>query len=522
MKTSLPNFNLPGLTTWLKENLLLVLTFSGVVGGFGLGLLLRPLDMSPHAILLLSYPGELFMRLLKLMILPLIIASLITGAASLNARMNGKIALRTITFFMVTSLFASVVGLALVLAIHPGSPEARAVLGSGTQEEKKTDMLDNFLDLGRNLIPSNLFQAAFQTAGTKYISEQDNEDNFKKSLEYRSGTNTLGIIFFCLSFGTVLGSLGKKAQLVIDFFKVIDEVIMKMVNAIMWISPIGISSVICAKILGLANLSSVMSQLGLFIITVCSGLFIYQFLILQMIYFLFVRKNPYKFWWGMFQSWMTAFATASTAAALPITFRCMEQKNKVDPRISKFVLPIGATVNMDGTALFVTVASIFIAQMNDIPLNMGSYATVVLTSTAASIASASVPSAALVLMLIVLSAIDAPVQDVSLLWAIDWFLDRCRTTNNMLGDCYGAAVVEALSKNELQAMDDMNRMEEEKSVRSDSMGSKDSDEEALIGLHKSPSTTSNGSHVEVKEVIIVETSTDEEDEELRALNPVPT
>jgi len=163
---------------------------------------------------------------------------------------------------------------------------------------------------------------------------------------------------------------------VIEFFQIIDEAIMKMVNAIMWVSPIGISSVICAKILAVGNLSNVMSQLGLFIFTVCSGIFIYQFTVLQAIYFVFVRKNPFKFWWGLFQAWMTAFATASTAAALPITFRCME-KNHVDPRISKFVLPIGATVNMDGTALFVTVASIFIAQMNNIQLNAGSYATVV-------------------------------------------------------------------------------------------------------------------------------------------------
>ena len=131
----------------------------------------------------------------------------------------------------------------------------------------------------------------------------------------------------------------------------------------------------------------------------------------------------------------------------------MQENNRVDPRISKFVLPIGATVNMDGTALFVTVASVFIAQMNEVPLDAGKLVTVVLTSTAASIASASVPSAALVLMLIVLTAIDAPYQDVSLLWAIDWFVDRCRTTNNLLGDCYGAAVVEALSKKELERMD---------------------------------------------------------------------
>merc|ERR1711892_235718 len=361
----------------------------------------------------------------------------------------------TIVFFIVTSLLSACVGLVLVIAIHPGNPETKILLGSGTTEEKKIDITDNFLDLGRNLIPDNLFQAAFQTAGTKYISDPEMED-LTKILSYRSGTNTLGIIFFCLTFGTVLGSLGEAAQPVVDFFKIIDEVIMKMVNAIMWISPIGIGSVICAKILGVANLSSVMSQLGLFIITACSGIFIYQFTILQAIYFVFVRKNPFKFWWGLFQAWMTAFATASTAAALPINFRCME-KNRVDPRISKFVLPIGATVNMDGTALFVTVASIFIAQMNAIPLNAGACATVVLTSTAASIAAASIPSAALVLMLLVLTAIDAPYQDVSLLWAIDWFLDRCRTTNNMLGDCYGAAIVESLSRKELEIMDKMGK-----------------------------------------------------------------
>merc|ERR1719264_1908919 len=140
----------------------------------------------------------------------------------------------------------------------------------------------------------------FQTAGTKYEEEMDaatNTTNYKKVLAYRGGTNTLGIIFFCLTFGTVLGSIGRKAESVITFFRVIDEVIMKMVNGIMWISPIGISSVICAKILGVANLSSVMSQLGLFIVTACSGIFIYQFIIYQAIYFFFIRKNPFKFWW---------------------------------------------------------------------------------------------------------------------------------------------------------------------------------------------------------------------------------
>jgi len=453
------------------------------------------------------------MRLLKLMILPLIIASLVTGAASLNAKINGKMALRTIMFFLITSLISAIVGLILVVIIHPGSSEAKQILGQGTSEKKKTDLLDNFLDLGRNLIPDNLFKAAFQTAGT--VVKGNETSVMSKTLSYRSGTNTLGIIFFCISFGSVLGSLGKSAQPVINFFKIIDEVIMKMVNAIMWISPIGISSVICAKILGVANLQIVMSQLGLFIITVCSGIFTYQFTILQAIYFIFVRKNPFKFWWGLFQAWMTAFATASTAAALPITFRCMEEKNRIDPRISKFVLPIGATVNMDGTALFVTVASIFIAQMNDIQLDIGAYVTVVLTATAASVAAASVPSAALVLMLIVLTAIDAPVQDASLLWAVDWFLDRCRTTNNMLGDCYAAAVVEALSEKELRAMDEDKDTEE--CARSDSIQTKEFTVDDTSDIVKSP--VPNGSHIMVKEEIGLDMSGDENEEEKKALNP---
>lgn len=141
------------------------------------------------------------------------------------------------------------------------------------------------------------------------------------------------------------------------------------------------------------------------------------------------------------------------AAALPVTFRLMTEKLRVDPRVTRFVLPIGCNINMDGTALFVAVASIFIAQMNGIILGFGEIITVILTSTAASVSSASVPSAALVLLLVVLSAIDAPVHDVSLLFAIDWFVDRIRTTNNMLGDCYAAAVVEQLSKKELMALD---------------------------------------------------------------------
>ncbi|XP_046739908.1 excitatory amino acid transporter isoform X2 [Diprion similis] len=451
---------------WIQDNLLLLITLSGVLLGVILGFGLRPLELGGNAVMLISYPGELFMRLLKLMILPLVIASLISGSASLNARMNGKIAVRTLVYFILTSLFNAILGVALVIAIHPGDPGLRESTTTASHP-RAVNILDSLLDLGRNMFPDNLFQAAFQQAHTVYVPKKQSilndsvkvlpeslpEEELTRAVQYRSGTNTLGIVFFCLVFGTFLGTLGEKGQVVIDFFKAVFEVIMRMVSSVMWLTPLGITSVIAGKILGVDDLGLVMSQLAWFIVTVVVGVFFYQLVIMQLIYLAFVRKNPFKFYAGLAQGTLTAFAMASTAAALPITFRLMNEKLRIDPRITRFVLPIGCNINMDGTALFVAVASIFIAQMNGIYLGFGEIITVILTSTAASVSSASVPSAALVLLLVVLSAIDAPVQDVSLLFAIDWFVDRVRTTNNMLGDCYAAAVVEQLSKKELMAVD---------------------------------------------------------------------
>uniref|UniRef100_T1P7I5 Amino acid transporter n=1 Tax=Musca domestica TaxID=7370 RepID=T1P7I5_MUSDO len=419
------------------------------------------------------------MRVLKLMILPLVISSLIAGSASLNARMNGKIALRTLVYFATTSLMNAALGIALVLLIHPGDPDLHNTIDRST-DKRAVNLLDSLLDLGRNVFPDNLFQASFQQAHTVYLPKpsisntfnetfnetslvdvdsgvdaqrQDAEPTLIRVIQYRSGTNTLGIVFFCLVFGTFLGTIGEKGQVVVDFFSAIFEVVMKMVTCVMWLTPVGISSVIAGKILSVDDLHMVMAQLMWFILTVTIGVVLYQFVIMQVIYYVVVRRNPFKFYAGLIQAMLTAFATASTAAALPVTFRCMNDKLRVDQRITRFVLPIGCNINMDGTALFISIASIFIAQMSGMTLGFGEIVTVLLTSTAASMSSASVPSAALVLLLVVLTAIDAPVQDVTLLFAVDWFVDRIRTTNNMLGDCYTAAIVEELSRKELMALD---------------------------------------------------------------------
>jgi len=193
--------------------------------------------------------------------------------------------------------------------------------------------------------------------------------------------------------------------------------------------------------------------LGLYMLTVITGLIIHAVITLPAIYFAVTRKNPLTFFKGMLQAWVTALGTASSAATLPVTFRCLEENNHIDKRVTRFVLPVGATVNMDGTALYEAVAAIFIAQMNDIDFHFGQIVIVSLTATAASIGAASVPSAGLVTMLLVLTALGLPTKDISMIIAVDWFLDRIRTSINVLGDAFGAGVVYHLSKAELDKWD---------------------------------------------------------------------
>lgn len=197
---------------------------------------------------------------------------------------------------------------------------------------------------------------------------------------------------------------------------------MRILSTAMWITPFAVSSLIAAKIVEVPNLSLTISQLAIFILTVAVGVAIYQLIVIQLIYFVVVRENPFRFYRQLLTPMLTAFATASTAAALPITFRCMEDKLKMDRRITRFVLAIGCNINMDGTALFLSVATVFIAQLNNMELGVGELVTICIAATFASMSSASVPSAALVLLLILLSLIDAPAEDIGLLFAVDWLV----------------------------------------------------------------------------------------------------
>uniref|UniRef100_A0A8C2D2Z8 Amino acid transporter n=2 Tax=Cyprinus carpio TaxID=7962 RepID=A0A8C2D2Z8_CYPCA len=381
-----------GFCDKIMKNLILVLTVLGVIIGSVAGILLRYASPLPaDVIMVIAFPGDILMRMLKMVILPLIISSLITGLAGLDAKSSGRLGTRAMVYYMSTTIIAAVLGVILVLLIHPGNPKLKANLGEGKKNDEVSS-LDAFFDLIRNLFPENLVQACFQQIQTVTnkveVGPPPNPNRFgrnatksaakyviKKSLQFKSGMNVLGLIGFFVAFGICMGKMGERAKLMLEFFNVLNEIVMKLVGMIM-----------------------------------CAG-------------------------------------------TLPVTFRCLEENLGIDKRVTRFVLPVGATINMDGTALYEAVAAIFIAQMNGIELDPGQIVTVSLTATLASVGAASIPSAGLVTMLLILTAVGLPTQDISLLVAVDWLLDRFRTSVNVVGDSYGAGIVYHLSKDELDLFD---------------------------------------------------------------------
>ncbi|XP_077445745.1 excitatory amino acid transporter 3 isoform X2 [Stigmatopora argus] len=466
----------------LKKNWLLIATVASVLLGISLGVAVREYTSLSHLHKqYFGFPGEILMRMLKLVILPLIISSMITGVAALDSEVSGKIGLRAVVYYFSTTIIAVILGIILVMTIKPGvSQTAQHIDRAGTTPNVTT--VDTLLDLLRNMFPENLVQACFQQYKTKrkeleppqppppptrdpeastdspslataaLAAVENATKDYKISGSYSDGINVLGLIVFCVAFGLVIGKMGEKGRILLEFFDALNDATMKLVHIIMCYMPIGILFLIAAKIIEVEDWE-IFRKMGLYMVTVLSGLAIHATVCLPLIFFVIVRKNPYTFTLGMAQALVTALMISSSSATLPVTFRCAEENNRVDKRITRFVLPVGATINMDGTALYEAVAAIFIAQLNDYALDVGQIVTISITATVASIGAAGVPNAGLVTMVIVLTAVGLPASDVTLIVAVDWLLDRFRTMINVLGDAYGAGIVQKLSKRELERMD---------------------------------------------------------------------
>lgn len=402
-----------------------------------------------------AFFGKLFLNALRMIVIPLIITSMVTGVAGLgDIRKLGGTAVKTLGYYFLTTFASVIIGIICVNLIKPGVGQSIFFQkGEALADAGAFSIMGFFL----NLIPTNIFSAMAET-------------------------DILPLIIFSLFFGAVLTTIGEKGKLLVSFFDGLNDVIMKMVHLIMWVAPIGVFGLVAGRIaessipaLSAENFESIRTfisfsshkgaelyalvaepltkgggqqiylellKVGKYSLTVLTGLAIHAIIILPLILRFLGRRKPIQYCYGVSQALTTAFSTASSSATLPVTLDCVQKNNKVSPKAASFVLPLGATINMDGTALYEAVAAIFIAQLYGIELTFAQQVIIVLTATLAAVGAAGIPEAGLVTMVIVLQSVNLPIEGIASILAVDWLLDRFRTTVNVWGDTVGAAVIE--------------------------------------------------------------------------------
>ncbi|XP_062575549.1 excitatory amino acid transporter-like [Saccostrea cucullata] len=446
--------------TSLRRHLLFILTLLAVIFGFVLGFTIRLAEPSKDAIQWLGMPGELFLRLLKMMIIPLLVCSVIHSTASLDPKSNGKVSAIAFIYILLTNILGCVIAIALFYVIKPGS---ESPLSKGKPEVYEANPQDIFADLLRNIIPDNIFEASFRQSQTKYVqkdveqlipaegnsSYQNASTNQNASTVHvvrelvkskNNGYSLTGLITACMFLGTAAGKLGKKAQPFLEFFAVSTDVVLQVLRWFLWMTPFGIASLIAASIASTRDISSTFSSLALFLLTVTIGIVLHQALFLPLILFITTRRNPYTYFISVGRAWLIGFAATSTAIAIPEMLNACENKNNIDKRVSRFVIPFCVTLNADGSALFITAAAMFIANITGQSLSFGDVVIIGLLTAIASLALPSVPSSSIVTLIMILSALKIPVEAVSLLFAVEWFLDRIRTTSNVFSHTCCAAI----------------------------------------------------------------------------------
>uniref|UniRef100_A0AAX7T3F1 Amino acid transporter n=1 Tax=Astatotilapia calliptera TaxID=8154 RepID=A0AAX7T3F1_ASTCA len=414
----------------VKANLLVILTVAGVIVGVFIGLGVRNVTLTRTQVIYIGFPGEILIRLLKMIIIPLVVCSLVSGAASIDPKALGKLGGLAMLFFLITTLIASSIGVVMAFIISPGSVSVSKPAYLEEDVPAHKEIIDSFLDLiSRSTYSQKNGITNFTVENVPFGTDQD-------------GMNILGLVVFAIVFGVALRKLGEEGEILIKFFNAFNEATMVLVSWIMWYAPIGIMFLVAGKIVEMEDVASLFASLGKYIACCLIGHAIHGALVLPGIYFIITRKNPYTFLWGIFTALATAFGTSSSSAALPLMIKCVEEKNGVSKHISRFILPIGATVNMDGAALFQCVAAVFIAQLNHVSLNFIQVITILVTATASSVGAAGIPSGGVLTLAIILEAIGLPTSDISLILAVDWLVDRTCTVLNVEGDAFGAGILQ--------------------------------------------------------------------------------
>jgi len=386
--------------------------------------------------------GKIFVRLLKLIAVPLVFGSLITGVASLSdlqklSRIGGK----TIGIYLLTTFVALSIGLGIVNILQPGLtvPEASRLKLQETYKSKVDDKLSKVSDVKQrgplqplvDMVPPNIIGAS---------------SNNRAMLQ---------IVFFCILFGIGIVQVPKKvSQPLVEFFEAVNQVTIKMVDLIMLMAPIGVFALISDTFLifdseSQGEILNLLQSLLYYSFTVVAGLGLHTFIFLPLILVLFSKMSLGHFFSKMLPVQLLAFSTSSSGATLPLTMETAENDLGISEEISSFVLPLGATINMDGTGLYQAVAAVFISQAVGIELDFGAQISIIFTALLASIGTAAVPGAGIIMLIVILESVGVPSSGIALILGVDRILDMLRTTTNVTGDAVVASIV-ASSEGQLE------------------------------------------------------------------------
>jgi len=388
--------------------------------------------------------GTIFIDLLKLIAVPLVLASLVIGISSLNdiTRLS-KMGFKTVAIYMMTTMLAITIGLTVVNVLQPGSalPEETRInlmesYGENVQERGAVveEVQDRtFLDFFVDVVPENFFEAA------------------------SNNSNMLQIVFIGILLGIGLVNIpSQKGQPLINFFESLNDVIIKIIDLIMKTAPYGVFALMAAVIVDLTGddlgqALQLLRALGWYCVAVLTGLFLHVFIVYTSLFKLFSKMRLRDFFRAIRPAILLGFSTSSSLATLPVTMERVEKNLGVNEEVSSFVLPIGATINMDGTSLYQAVAAVFIAQVLGMDLTIAQQLTIVLTATAASIGTAGVPGAGIIMLVIVLQSVQVPIEGIALILGVDRILDMARTAVNITGDA-AVSVAVAHSEGKLGAL----------------------------------------------------------------------
>ena len=384
--------------------------------------------------------GKIFLNLLKLIAVPLVLSSLITGVASLSdtkklSRIGGK----TITIYIATTAVAVTIGLVSVNILQPGDTvpedmklklqETYEMAASGRMEAANNAKNRSFLQPIVDMVPDNVFSSA------------------------SNNRNMLQVVFVAIIVGIALIQIPKnKGKPVLDFFEGINELVIKLVDNIMLFAPIGVFALIADTITSVAgnnlnNIIELLSALGYYMLAVIIGLILQMLITYTTVLKIFSKMDLKTFYKGIAPAQLLAFSTSSSGATLPVTMERCEDELEVSEEVSAFVLPLGATINMDGTALYQAVAAVFIAQTLGMDLTLGAQLTIVFTAVLASIGTAAVPGAGIIMLIIILEAVGVPSAGIALILGVDRILDMMRTVTNVTGDASVAVAVHSSENN---------------------------------------------------------------------------